>query len=546
MKLIKFNFLTLIFSVLITLNVGVAGSLCTPDNDEFDDRIVKQEGENPELQVEDIPTKNDFTAVSKNIANTTAETTEALDGAIMDTALLTAETAVEVIGVIGVVITVGLMIYHIVEVFENPKSTTMDKILSFIDSSLVYNIFAAFGPSPGDRIEAKVDKQLKAIDNIGEYESPDAEIRDMVSFVSKIESSLKLGMDNTADLEKIYSEHGRELSIIYMKQYFKSIKKLQELLTKTYSLQWMKGSPKFIALDEFLDHSIKGITTTPPSILSTSTLALCGINDSSNHTLVLKNMNPKQIQECLGDIFYDYKAHFSAYKLDDMITIKSPDGTEGITDIKKFDISKLPHTESDKSYSLSKFLGSYVKTYNYFLSNLKISYANAFYKQRKQGRGKICSSMKDTASKFLERAKIEAQKMTKKMFRERYGLNNSGQNMNKYCWDYTAKYAHPHYDCTVVPYKPKKDEILITTLEGINNLFLFIDSRVEECLDGQSDSYVEFAKFLKNERISETHFSPTWRFFKPSLNSARTRFKEITSWVKIGFCQSFLFTQRSL
>jgi hypothetical protein len=58
MKLIKFNFLSLIFSVLITLNVGVAVSLCTPDNDEFDDRIVKQEGENPELQVEDIPTKN--------------------------------------------------------------------------------------------------------------------------------------------------------------------------------------------------------------------------------------------------------------------------------------------------------------------------------------------------------------------------------------------------------------------------------------------------------------------------------------------------------
>jgi hypothetical protein len=53
--------------------------------------------------------------------------------------------------------------------FENPKSTTIDKILSFIDSSLAYNIFAAFGPSPGDRIEAKVDKQLKAIDNIGVF-----------------------------------------------------------------------------------------------------------------------------------------------------------------------------------------------------------------------------------------------------------------------------------------------------------------------------------------------------------------------------------------
>jgi hypothetical protein len=33
----------------------------------------------------------------------------------------------------------------------------------------------------------------------------------------------------------------------------------------------------------------------------------------------------------------------------------------------------------------------------------------------------------------------------------------------------------------------------------------------------------------------ETHFSPTWRFFKPSLSPARTRFKEIINWAKIGF-----------
>jgi hypothetical protein len=33
-----------------------------------------------------------------------------------------------------------------------------------------------------------------------------------------------------------------------------------------------------------------------------------------------------------------------------------------------------------------------------------------------------------------------------------------------------------------------------------------------------------------------TSNSPTWRFFKPSLSPARTRFKEITHWAKIGFC----------
>jgi hypothetical protein len=34
-------------------------------------------------------------------------------------------------------------------------------------------------------------------------------------------------------------------------------------------------------------------------------------------------MNPGKIEACLGDIFYDYKTHFSAYKIEDLITIKS-------------------------------------------------------------------------------------------------------------------------------------------------------------------------------------------------------------------------------
>jgi hypothetical protein len=40
----------------------------------------------------------------------------------------------------------------------------------------------------------------------------------------------------------------------------------------------------------------------------------------------------------------------------------------------------------------------------------------------------------------------------------------------------------------------------------------------------------------KGHVITHDHFSPTWRFFKPSLSPARTRFKEITNWAKIGFC----------
>jgi hypothetical protein len=41
-------------------------------------------------------------------------------------------------------------------------------------------------------------------------------------------------------------------------------------------------------------------------------------------------MNPGKIEACLGDIFYEYKTHFSAFKIEDLITIKSPDTHKSI------------------------------------------------------------------------------------------------------------------------------------------------------------------------------------------------------------------------
>ncbi|VVM17344.1 hypothetical protein BSPWISOXPB_5327 [uncultured Gammaproteobacteria bacterium] len=69
------------------------------------------------------------------------------------------------------------------------------------------------------------------------------------------------------------------------------------------------------------------------------------------------------------------KLIFSAYKIEDLITIKSPDTHK----------SKPPYTESDKMYSFSEFLNSYVKSYNHFLSNIKITYANDFTNKEKRG-----------------------------------------------------------------------------------------------------------------------------------------------------------------
>ena len=41
-------------------------------------------------------------------------------------------------------------------------------------------------------------------------------------------------------------------------------------------------------------------------------------------------------------------------------------------------------------------------------------------------------------------------------------------------------------------------------------------------------------------------FHPLGDFLNPALVLARTRFKEIANWAKIGFCQSSLFIQRFL
>ncbi|VVM17345.1 hypothetical protein BSPWISOXPB_5328 [uncultured Gammaproteobacteria bacterium] len=97
------------------------------------------------------------------------------------------------------------------------------------------------------------------------------------------------------------------------------------------------------------------------------------------------------------------------------------------------------------------------------------------------------------------------------MFKERYRLNEKWQSMDPLCWGTTSIYIGHHTDeivplyiCAVIPYHPEKDEALMDALDDIDDLTPLIDSQVEECLSGQSDSYVEFAKFLKKRAYYAT------------------------------------------
>jgi hypothetical protein len=80
---------------------------------------------------------------------------------------------------------------------------------------------------------------------------------------------------------------------------------------------------------------------------------------------------------------------------------------------------------------------------------------------------------------------------------------------------------------------PKTDRISqfagIRTDEALN----FLDDQMFYCKPPNDCLPYPEACAVANIR---PQLGDTWQFFKPSLSPARTRFKEIPHWAKIGFC----------
>jgi hypothetical protein len=85
----------------------------------------------------------------------------------------------------------------------------------------------------------------------------------------------------------------------------------------------MKASSDFTTLKVALKGAVEGEEITPPSIISSQTLTLCGVSDS-NYFLSFSGKPVLQVKKCLDGIFYDYKTHFSTSSLDDIITVSWP------------------------------------------------------------------------------------------------------------------------------------------------------------------------------------------------------------------------------
>jgi hypothetical protein len=62
-----------------------------------------------------------------------------------------------------------------------------------------------------------------------------------------------------------------------------------------------------------------------------------------------------------------------------------------------------------------------------------------------------------------------------------------------------------------------------------NNTLTQYSSEQDADITSKLGTNNNLSQYLYNPK----NHKPTWRFFKPSLSPARTRFKEITNWTKI-------------
>jgi hypothetical protein len=167
------------------------------ENDEFDEQIEIQESDNPVFTEETILSESEYiSSVDESISSVAAETSELLDSTVMDTALITAEAVEAALGAIGIVIMVGMMIINVVEVFANPKSTTIDKIdagVKFLVPiyGFLSTIINAFGLSPEDKVRAKVNDRISNSNNVYSYAPNSEEIK---NFTERMVSSVKTGL----------------------------------------------------------------------------------------------------------------------------------------------------------------------------------------------------------------------------------------------------------------------------------------------------------------------------------------------------------------
>ncbi|MBA5249451.1 MAG: hypothetical protein FE834_08025 [Gammaproteobacteria bacterium] len=275
MKFINFKLPILIpVSVLVfSLNV-LSADICTP-NQNFEDEISLQEEANQQYQVArsddvypeanmqyaDVVNNNISTLKTNsklNIAELTEETLDETES-VVEAGSSIGSIVGATIGAIGIVVTIGITIWQVVTVFENPNSSDIDKVHAFLGwVPLVGTILGIFSfSSDRDALNKRLKAKFDAISYADHYEFK-AEKETQEALLARVRVSLESATNkNAALVQKIMIGINEKLSKHYQSKYLNNVELLQTYTKQLFATKWIKTSPKFQHLIDFIDQSNK-------------------------------------------------------------------------------------------------------------------------------------------------------------------------------------------------------------------------------------------------------------------------------------------------
>jgi hypothetical protein len=90
--------------------------------------------------------------------------------------------------------------------------------------------------------------------------------------------------------------------------------------------------------------------------------------------------------------------------------------------------------ETIHNISFGDFLAVYARSYNHFLSNIKLKYANSIYQHKDKSEKTLCLKQKNSAKEeFFPKVKAEALRMGRSMFLQINNVDGNGKSRNSYC-----------------------------------------------------------------------------------------------------------------
>ncbi|VVM26462.1 hypothetical protein BSPWISOXPB_6034 [uncultured Gammaproteobacteria bacterium] len=275
MTLTNFKLSTLISVTLLTFSLNVfSAGICMPGEEELPDGTLTQEevasqykdalndGTLPESDdaYSDIAMDNIDSLSSSSELDIAAATGEIMDASesVVETSMMSAEmltsAAGEIFGAATIALTITLSTWQIIEAFANPDSTDLDKAVALFSWNPVIGTILQIINQHAHFLAT--ERKINALNFLDHYKFSTTEEDTLKSILAKIRPALEsVVAQDMASVKEIMIESNAKIGRYYQSEYLRNVDILQTHLKQFFAAKWIKGSPIFIELVDFMNKS---------------------------------------------------------------------------------------------------------------------------------------------------------------------------------------------------------------------------------------------------------------------------------------------------